>query len=95
MACKNPLRLAKIGHFFVSDATTLTSYSYLKKWPIAGQNPIPEQAPNLPPAHTLPSSLAGYPNGTVLKIAGTKGKQKQRSTGQWGRWRLMRRKSVV
>jgi hypothetical protein len=23
---KNPLRLAKNGHFFVSDATTLTSY---------------------------------------------------------------------
>jgi hypothetical protein len=26
MAYKNPLRLAKNGHFFVSDATTLTSY---------------------------------------------------------------------
>ncbi len=26
MACKNPLRLAKNGHFFVSDATTPTSY---------------------------------------------------------------------
>jgi hypothetical protein len=25
-AYKNPLRLAKNGHFFVSDATTLTSY---------------------------------------------------------------------
>jgi hypothetical protein len=28
-ANKNPLRLAKNGHFFVSDATTLTSYFYL------------------------------------------------------------------
>jgi hypothetical protein len=26
MAYKNPRRLAKNGHFFVSDATTLTSY---------------------------------------------------------------------
>jgi rhodanese-related sulfurtransferase len=26
MAYKNPLRLAKNGNFFVSDATTLTSY---------------------------------------------------------------------
>jgi hypothetical protein len=26
MAYKNPLRLTKNGHFFVSDATTLTSY---------------------------------------------------------------------
>jgi hypothetical protein len=30
-ACKNLLRLAKNGHFFVSDATTLTSYLVLKK----------------------------------------------------------------
>jgi hypothetical protein len=29
-ACKNLLRLAKNGHFFVSDATTLTSYLVLK-----------------------------------------------------------------
>jgi hypothetical protein len=28
MAYKNPLRLAKNGHFFVSEATTLTSYHY-------------------------------------------------------------------
>ena len=28
-AYKNPLRLAKNGHFFVSDATTLTSYFLL------------------------------------------------------------------
>jgi hypothetical protein len=27
-ACKNSLRLAKNGHFFVSDATTLTSYDF-------------------------------------------------------------------
>ena len=26
-AYKNPLRLTKNGHFFVSDATTLTSYN--------------------------------------------------------------------
>jgi hypothetical protein len=27
-ACKNLLRLAKSGRFFVSDATTLTSYTF-------------------------------------------------------------------
>ena len=30
MAYKNPLRLAKNGHFFVSDATTLTSCDFIK-----------------------------------------------------------------
>jgi hypothetical protein len=30
-ACKNLLHLAKNGHFFVLDATTLTSYLKLEK----------------------------------------------------------------
>ncbi|MEY3194588.1 MAG: hypothetical protein RIQ78_685, partial [Bacteroidota bacterium] len=30
-AYKNPLRLAQKGHFFVSDATTLTSYYFFSE----------------------------------------------------------------